>query len=371
MGWRARRARTRGACLCACNGFMQCAWVYLRAGRGQESELGAFEVCGGRPRWRATIRSEGMRGRSERGGARSRGASRSNGGRTAGTRMVEVGAAFEAGVHWKGRAAGVRSTCSKWGSGLHQEKNSFGNLGTIWNPLRNLAILVGLAETGENWKKRDKIRGNLEKSRATSAKTKIILHVICLVRRGPARGVGQPYVPYTRHSTRRTGGHFRSKYHMPSKNESTLRTCACLVNLIGELCDNFSLRRSSLLSKTFKSLAERAAHPTVGSDDETITWTSRRLVGDSAVTDPKRVFLTSTTISLPAQRSTFLDPQDVDHCRAQSRVAYRDHSTVVRPTSSALPSSTRGSAWPPATFLSLANSVSHPQHIRTAIPIGL
>ncbi|KAJ7315445.1 hypothetical protein DFH08DRAFT_818761 [Mycena albidolilacea] len=43
-----------------------------------------------------------------------------------------------------------------------------------------------------------------------------------------------------------------------------------------------------------KSLAERAAHPTVGSDDETITWTSRRLVGDLAVTD-RECFLSMAT----------------------------------------------------------------------------
>jgi hypothetical protein len=97
---------------------------------------------------------------------------------------------------------------------------------------------------------------------------------------------------------------------MPSKNESTLHTC--LTNFVRELCDNFRLLT------THKSLAERAAHPIVGSDDETFTWTSRRLVGDSAVTDPERIFL-SSTISSPAQRSAFLDPQDVDHCRAQSR----------------------------------------------------
>jgi hypothetical protein len=49
---------------------------------------------------------------------------------------------------------------------MHQEKSSFGNLGTIWNPLRNLAILVGLVESGEILGKRVKIPGNLEKSGA-------------------------------------------------------------------------------------------------------------------------------------------------------------------------------------------------------------
>jgi hypothetical protein len=37
---------------------------------------------------------------------------------------------------------------------MHQEKSSFGNLGEIWNPFRNLAILVGLGESEENWGKR-------------------------------------------------------------------------------------------------------------------------------------------------------------------------------------------------------------------------
>jgi hypothetical protein len=49
----------------------------------------------------------------------------------------------------------------------HQEKSSFGNLGEIWNLFRNLAILVGLGESGENWGKKVKIPRNPEKFGAT------------------------------------------------------------------------------------------------------------------------------------------------------------------------------------------------------------
>jgi hypothetical protein len=49
----------------------------------------------------------------------------------------------------------------------HQEKNCFGNLGAIWNPLRNLAILVGFGESEENWGKSVEIPWNPDKFRAT------------------------------------------------------------------------------------------------------------------------------------------------------------------------------------------------------------
>ncbi|KAF7328212.1 hypothetical protein MVEN_02560900 [Mycena venus] len=41
----------------------------------------------------------------------------------------------------------------------------------------------------------------------------------------------------------------------------------------------------------------------------------------------------------------------------------------LEPPTSALPSSTRGPEWPPATCLSLGTSVSHPQHVRNASPV--